>query len=232
MDKKELKKKLKWFWWFIWEDNSILSWIVNVVLAFVIIKFLVYPGLGFALQTSHPIVAVVSGSMEHKTVHPCEMSDAANPAFCVKYDDSLYEICGKVFSSKQNVNTDFFWKTCGEWYTNINITKEDFSKMIFRNGFNKGDIMVLYGTKPENIKLGDIIVFNGYRSEPIIHRVVKITDSDNSYYFQTKGDHNSQSYEFESKISENNYIGRAVIRVPFLGYVKIAAVELLNLILR
>src|SRR3989338_2199309 len=57
---------LKKIWKFIWHDDSILSWIVNIVLAFLIVKFLVYPGLGLILGgTSHPIVAVVSGSMEH-----------------------------------------------------------------------------------------------------------------------------------------------------------------------
>jgi len=60
-----MKKLLKQAWHFIWEDNSVLSWVVNVILAFIIIKFLVYPGLGFLLTTSNPVVAVVSGSMEH-----------------------------------------------------------------------------------------------------------------------------------------------------------------------
>ena len=60
-----IKKILKKTWWFIWESNSIWSWIVCILLAFIIIKFLVYPGLGLALGTSHPIVAVVSNSMEH-----------------------------------------------------------------------------------------------------------------------------------------------------------------------
>src|SRR3989344_1394538 len=32
-------------WYFIWEDNSFWSWIVNILLAFVIIKFLVYHDL-------------------------------------------------------------------------------------------------------------------------------------------------------------------------------------------
>jgi len=61
------KAKLTWkkAWYFIWEDDSWASWFVNIILAFVIIKFLVYPGLGWALSTSHPIVAVVSSSMEH-----------------------------------------------------------------------------------------------------------------------------------------------------------------------
>ena len=65
MGKMEFKKLLKKTWYFIWEDDSIWSWIVNIILAFVLIKFIVYPGLGFILSTSHPVVAVVSESMEH-----------------------------------------------------------------------------------------------------------------------------------------------------------------------
>ena len=64
-NKKKFKRLLKKTWYFIWEDDSIWSWIVNIILAFVLIKFIVYPGLGFLLSTSHPVVAVVSDSMEH-----------------------------------------------------------------------------------------------------------------------------------------------------------------------
>ena len=65
MNYSELKSVLKTIWNFIWNDDSIWSWLVNIVLAFVIIKFIVYPGLGFLLSTDYPIVAVVSSSMEH-----------------------------------------------------------------------------------------------------------------------------------------------------------------------
>ena len=61
------RKALKKVWHFIWEDNSIWSWIANIALAFVLIKFVVYPGLGFLLNTTHPVVAVVSESMEHNS---------------------------------------------------------------------------------------------------------------------------------------------------------------------
>ncbi len=71
-DKKEYKKEPKnpttWYgkvWYFIWHDNSVASWIVNIILAYVIIKFIVYPGLGLIFGTHFPIVAVVSNSMEH-----------------------------------------------------------------------------------------------------------------------------------------------------------------------
>ena len=61
------KKNLKKFWHFIWEEDSLLSWIVNIIIAFILIKFIVYPGLGYLLATTHPVVAVVSESMEHNS---------------------------------------------------------------------------------------------------------------------------------------------------------------------
>ena len=60
-----MKDFLKKVWYFIWHDDSLLSWVVNVLLAFIIVKFIVYPGLGFIFGTSYPLVAVVSCSMEH-----------------------------------------------------------------------------------------------------------------------------------------------------------------------
>ncbi|MEK6835766.1 MAG: signal peptidase I, partial [Nanoarchaeota archaeon] len=57
----------KKIWNFIWHSDSLLSWIVNVILAFILVKFIIYPGLGLVLQTTHPVVAVVSKSMEHNS---------------------------------------------------------------------------------------------------------------------------------------------------------------------
>ena len=52
-------------WKFIWDNDSPLSWILNVIIAFILVKFIIYPGLGLLLGTTHPVVAVVSGSMSH-----------------------------------------------------------------------------------------------------------------------------------------------------------------------
>lgn len=211
MDKKKFKLVLRRTWRFIWEDESVLSWLVNIVLAFVLIKFIVYPGLGFALATSHPIVAVVSGSMEHGL-------DSGN-SIC----------CKEVIDYKSSL--DGWWQVCGFWYTNQGISKVDFEKFSFKNGFNTGDIMVLYGTKVKDVKVGEVVVFSTNRPDPIIHRVVKITEIDGVVYLQTKGDHNDQSYFFEQSIPEGNYIGKAVVRIPLLGYIKIWFVKLVSMVM-
>ncbi|MBI2143732.1 signal peptidase I [Candidatus Woesearchaeota archaeon] len=62
---KGFRQTLKRAWRFLWNDNSVWSWAVNALLAFLLIKFAVYPALGLALQTNHPVVAVISDSMLH-----------------------------------------------------------------------------------------------------------------------------------------------------------------------
>lgn len=196
-------------WKFVWEDDSIWSWIVNIVLAFVLIKFIVYPGLGFALGTSYPIVAVVSSSMEH------------------------------------NTGFDEWWQNAGRWYAAKNITKDAFEGFPMKNGFSKGDIMVLKGVKPKELKEGDILVFISHtkrpKQDPIIHRVVNVWQENGIYYIQTKGDNpktnrdsidacNPEGCVDETRITEQQMIGKAVFRVPLLGYIKIAFVEMIKLI--
>ncbi len=190
-----MKKFLKSAWHFIWEDNSILSWIVNVVLAFVLIKFIVYPGLGFAFNTESPVVAVVSSSMEHN---------------------------GKDFDS--------WWSVKDRHYSQFNITKSQFQKFPMQNGFNKGDLMILRGTDVEKLKPGDIIVFKGGESEPIIHRIVTKTKLGEQYMFSTLGDNNNNQLPYEKNITKERIVGRAILRIPFLGYVRITFSYLLGTI--
>lgn len=213
----DLKKTWKKVWHFIWEDDSIWSWIVNIILAFVIIKFLVYPGLGFALGTSHPVVAVVSGSMEHK----------------ITYDNKgNLVLCDKVDEGKGRVNFDVYWDSCGSWYAkNTEITKDEFKEFRWgKRGFNTGDIMVLKSKAPENIEIGDVIVFLvPSRSDPIIHRVVRKEYSEGQYYFSTKGDHNPAMNADEQRISEGQIVGNSLFRIPWLGWIKIIFVGLIGL---
>lgn len=184
MDYKETLKKT---WHFIWHEDSFLSWFVNLVLAFLIVKFLIYPGLGLLLGTQFPIVAVVSGSMEH------------------------------------DVNFDQWWNTQEKFYQNIGISKEEFRRYTFKNGFNKGDLMILKSSK--GLQKGNVIVFQGQPTDPIIHRII-LLNRDGTY--RTKGDHNSDSRQDELHISKEKVFGQAIFRIPYLGWFKIGFVELLN----
>jgi len=64
-------------------------------------------------------------------------------------------------------------------------------------------------------------VFDGDLNYPIIHRVVNKWVKSDSYYLMTKGDNNEGSSSNELEISEDELIGKAVFRLPLLGWVKI-----------
>jgi len=185
------KKPTTWYgkiWYFLWHNNSTISWIINIILAYLIIKFIIFPGVGFLFGTSTPVVSIISSSMEHD----------------------------KQF--------DQWWIENEDYYSLRNITKSDFEKFPFKNGFDKGDVMIIFGKKPDAIKIGDVIVFKAKKTEPIIHRVIK-KEYASEIVFQTKGDNSDTQVkgdEFdETKILENQILGKAVLRIRWLGYIKI-----------
>jgi signal peptidase I len=100
-------------------------------------------------------------------------------------------------------------------YENKGIGKNEFESYSFKNGINKGDIIFVVGD--ENIEKGEVIIFIGGTKYPIIHRVVS-TDS-----LSTKGDNNDDQLPggIEQNINKNKVLGRAVFRVPYLGWVKL-----------
>jgi len=210
MKLEQISQEIKKVWHFLWKEDSVSSWVVNLILAFLVIRFMVYPLLGILLGTSYPIVAVVSESMEH----------------------SLYNgvICGQSFEEFQE-SFDHYWQTCGRWYEEKGISKEEFKQFPFQNGFNKGDVIVLRKADSTNLKIGDILVFQSVKPQPIIHRVVAVTKEQGSSFYQTKGDHNSESISGlggETKISEDRILGKGLIRIPYLGWVKLIFVEMLK----
>ncbi len=192
----DIKGFLKKTWRFIWHSNSLASWIVNILLAFIIIKYVFYPSVSLAVGTEVPVVAVISNSMEH----PDNWENS--PAVCEN---------GRCVQE--------------EWYLEMNITPEDFQEFPFNNGFNKGDIMLVRGRPASEIEVGDVIVFDSGRSIPIIHRVVAIGERNDNYRFATKGDNNPgqirNQFIDETRISQEDVFGVAYGRIPYLGYVKI-----------
>ena len=199
--KKNWKKSLKKIWHFIWEDNSIWSWIANILLAFVLIKYIVYPGLGFLLMTSHPVVAVVSESMEHDGNF-----------------EKWWEKSGKWYISGGIEKDEFqgFRFTGG-------FNKGDIMVLRGKNPANIGigDVIVFWSAKKDPIihrvvkkwQEGDEYYFqtkgDNYRTNPISIK---------------------SPFLDETRISQDKIVGNAVLRIPLLGYVKIWFVELLGLL--
>lgn len=189
-------------WYFLWKDDSIWSWLVSLVLAFILVKFIFFPLLSFIFSSSMPLVVVESSSMFH-------------PGSLIK------DVTG--FGNKEEFNS--WWERSKSWYENNNIQYNKANLWNFKSGLDKGDIIVIKGSK--NLKIGDIIVFQGGQSHPIIHRIVKIRLTEEGPVYETKGDNyitNPNQLAIEKDIHPSQIIGKAVFRIPKLGWVKLIAV--------
>jgi len=227
MNLTEFLRKIKKSWNWIWNSDSILSWIVALILIFLIVKFIFFPTLSLIFGTSLPLAGVESSSMDHQIV---------------KDDSGILSLCGEIYSKQQKQEigyTDFnkYWEICGDWYvSNKHITKPVFEKFSMKNGFRKGDIIIVWGRFTP--KIGDIIIFkpnpDSTAPRPIIHRIVEINEEG---IIQTKGDHNKEqltsSNNFyktdETNIKKSQIIGKAIFKIPYLGWIKIWFTELINI---
>lgn len=172
--------QFKRFWKFLKEDTW-QSWLVSLILAFILIKFVFFPVLGFITGSALPLVVVESCSMYHAT------------------------------------DFDGYWDESGLWYEQKNITEEQFSEFGFRNGLDKGDIILIWGHS--DYKVGDVIVFDAGLGNPLIHRIVSLDP------VSTKGDKNFGQLGAEKDIGDEQILGKSVARVPGLGWIKLIFFE-------
>ena len=101
--------------------------------------------------------------------------------------------------------------------------------------FSKGDLVVIKGVDPEDVKVGDIIVYyNPFRHIPVVHRVVAIEEIDGKRYFITKGD-NDRTNPYPDQdprvmlappVSEEYLRGKVIFWIPKVGWVKVFFTEL------
>lgn len=81
--------------------------------------------------------------------------------------------------------------------------------------FSKGDAVLIEYSEPEDIKVGDVLVFR-HDNIIVVHRVVNIGNYNDSYYFNTKGDANDKQDNFN--IEEKDMIGKVDYIVKYIGY--------------
>jgi len=81
--------------------------------------------------------------------------------------------------------------------------------------YTKGDALLLYKDSPDNIEVGDILVYKDGK-KIVAHRVIKKTEYKNNLYFYTKGDANNAPDD--GYIEKENVIGRGINIVKYIGY--------------
>lgn len=139
---------------------------------------------------------------------------------------AIVESCSMYHKDNLLSNYDQWWELQKTKYEKFNLTKEQFSTFKFQKGFNKGDILFIVGANPEKLQIGDIIIFNADRTNPIIHRIINITQNNSEYTFSTLGDNNQRQLSFETIISSDQLVGKAVFRLaPYLGWGKLIFYE-------
>ncbi len=140
---------------------------------------------------------------------------------------AIVESCSMYHQADIFSNFDTWWKAHESKYEELNLTQEKFEEFRFQKGFNKGDILFIVGTNPKKIKIGDVIIFtNSVSANPVIHRVMKITEENGNRIFSTIGDNNNGQLSFEKSITEEQILGRAVLKItPFIGWIKLIFYE-------
>lgn len=79
---------------------------------------------------------------------------------------------------------------------------------------------------PEDVKVGDIVVYNAkWVNEPVIHRVINITEINGSTYYVIKGDNNNAAdpyYVHPSQITDRAItLGDKPIVIPYVGNINL-----------
>jgi signal peptidase I len=197
MDTKRIKVKgtLKKTWDFLWKSNSVWSWLIDLILVFLIVKFIFFPLFSLILFTPLPFVIIESDSMHHSG------------------------------------NFNEWYNRFGGWYENNDITKQEILEWPYKNGLDKGDIIIVLGKEPQEYEVGEVIIFKTkFQNTPIIHRVVEIEQGE-EFIFSTKGDNNQGQliyfgFNIEKEIKQENVLGKAAFKIPYLGWIKLAFVEL------
>jgi signal peptidase I len=94
-----------------------------------------------------------------------------------------------------------------------NYTRQEIDSWPLKNGFRKGDVLVIKGVDRSQLKVGDVIVFDiEGQKVPIVHRIVKLNSE-----IVTKGDHNPVIDPWKVE----RIHGRVVFVIPFLGWPKL-----------
>jgi signal peptidase I len=139
---------------------------------------------------------------------------------------AIVESCSMYHQGNLLSNFDSWWQRHENKYSEFTINELDFQDFSLKNGFNKGDILLIVKADPKKLKVGNIIIFNAGQTNPVIHRIVNITDTKDGKIFSTIGDNNNGQLSFESGITENMLVGKAVFKLaPYFGWVKLVFYE-------
>lgn len=135
---------------------------------------------------------------------------------------AIVESCSMYHGGNLFSNFDSWWTRHDSKYAAWNISESQFRTFKLENGFNKGDILLITHADPAKLKVGDIIIYNAGIANPVIHRIMKITNTTSGLSFSTEGDNNNGQLGFENGIRPSQILGKAQFKlVPYVGWMKL-----------
>ncbi|MDR1819504.1 MAG: signal peptidase I [Methanobrevibacter sp.] len=101
-------------------------------------------------------------------------------------------------------------------------------------GLEKTDFLGIHEFDPNNVKVGDIVVYNSvWFPDPIIHRVIKVTEVNGTKLFIIKGDNNPIEDPYpvqpEQIVARVINLGDHSFIIPKVGYIKIFFSDFLSI---
>jgi len=139
---------------------------------------------------------------------------------------AIVESCSMHHDGGMFSSVGSWWVGQEDKYSSLNVSLEEFEEFPMKKGFTKGDILFIVGADPDKLVVGDIIIFSANQRNPVIHRIMGIVEEDGKRIFSTIGDNNSGQLPFETSITGDQIVGRAVVQaVPYLGWIKLLFYE-------
>ena len=90
----------------------------------------------------------------------------------------------------------------------------------------KADFLGIHEFDPKDVQVGDIVVYDAvWYSEPVIHRVINITEINGTTYYMIKGDNNDRPdpyYATADQINERvlTWNGHPIV-IPYIGNISL-----------
>ncbi len=112
----------------------------------------------------------------------------------------------------------------------LNVVVSGSMEPVFYRGdivvIEKADFLGIHEFDPNDVQVGDIVVYDAaWYSEPVIHRVINITEINGTTYYMIKGDHNNQPdpyYATADQIKERvlTWNGNPIV-IPYIGNISL-----------
>lgn len=239
----EIKFRLRWLDPFTYVDlflmprinpnkNKSIESIVYLISALVF-AFLLYNLLGLLFSTQTPLVIVVSDSMVPNMFRGDVIVLIGSTGPAVNADE---------INLNENIEGKFFSEFASVQYYSSDKFNEEISKIVFSSG---EELLI-----PRESGNDAIVYTEQRRGIQIIHRVIAKIKSSGKYYFLTKGDNNPtmdqdcgqvknvfipgtdvKAIASEKQcislypILENKVDGKAVLRIPLIGFIKLLLID-------